>query len=373
MPFAPLVEPVERLSDDERRRTARHTRLAGLGEIGQRRLAAAHVAVIGAGGLGSPVVLALAAAGVGTITIVDDDTVDETNLQRQVMHRRTDIGKLKTASASRAAQGLSATRVIEVNKQVTHDNGATLLAGADVVIDGTDSFASREAVAAACEQLGVPLVWGTIQEFAAQITVFWSAPPAPAAAVRLHDLYPPGSEAPSCADVGVLGALCGQAGSIMALEAIKLIAGIGEPLLGRLVVIDSLRATQREVPLRAASAQEAPAATPMAAPRREPIPRVTEADLSDAVVIDVREDWEIAATTLIPGARHLPLARLLADPASVIAGDAPAHPLVITCHGEGRAQQAAEALRDAGVEASVLAGGMSGWLAAHATRGAGVR
>ncbi|WP_144718401.1 ThiF family adenylyltransferase [Agrococcus jejuensis] len=355
MPFPPLVEPVEHLSAAEQRRTARHAVLAGFGELGQRRLAAAHVAVVGAGGLGSPVVLALAAAGIGTITILDDDAVEASNLQRQVLHRMTDVGRPKADSAVRAAADLSPeTRVEAVRLRVTADSAASLLAGADVVIDGTDTFETRAAVAAACEELGVPLVWGVVQEFHAQVTVLWSSPPAGASPVALDDLYPPESvgEVPTCAQVGVLGALCLQVGGLMALEAVKLVTGIGEPLLGRVAVIDALRARQTEVPLRAADG--APAATP-AAPA--PVPHVTVADAAaardaGAIVLDVREPHETAAG-IIPGSALLPLATLLADPAAAGAG-----PFVVVCQRGTRALQAARALREAGIEASVLAGGI---------------
>lgn len=256
MPLPPLVEPIAALSDAERARTARHAVLAGLGEVGQRRLAAANVAVIGAGGLGSPVVLALAAAGIGTLTLIDDDVVEASNLQRQVMHRRADVGMLKTASATRVAADLSETVVVPVVERLTRDNAAALLAGADLVIDGSDLFSTRAAVAVGAESLGIPLVWGTVQEFDAQVTVFWNRPPAGVSPVVLADLYPPDSvgAVPTCADVGVLGALCIQVGGLLALEAVKLVAGIGEPLLGRVVLIDALRGRQTEIPLRPAQA-----------------------------------------------------------------------------------------------------------------------
>src|SRR5687768_217028 len=177
MAFPPLVEPVAELADAERTRTARHRVLAGFGDEAQRRLAGAHVAVVGAGGLGSPAVLALAAAGVGTLTVIDDDVVEASNLQRQVMHRVADVGALKVDSAVRVSADLSpATVVRAVPRRITGDTACEMLAGADVVIDGSDTFETRAAVAAACEELGVPLVWGVVQEFHAQATVFWSAP-----------------------------------------------------------------------------------------------------------------------------------------------------------------------------------------------------
>ena len=367
MPLPPLVEPVAALSDAERARTTRHAVLAGLGEVGQRRIAAAHVAVIGAGGLGSTAIQALAAAGVGTLTVIDDDIVEATNLQRQVIHRVADVGAAKVDSAVRVAGELSETTVITVAERLTDDNAARLLGGAHVVIDGSDTFETREAVASACDRLGIPLVWGTVQEFDAQVTVFWSQPPAPAAAVTLRDLYPSGSagEVPTCSQVGVLGALCLQVGSLLATEAIKLIAGIGEPLLCRVLVIDSLGARWREVPLRAASVAAAttadarmPASTPggVTAATPEPVRYVTAAALSGTDVLDVREPAEVALTGLIPGARAIPLAQVLADPLAAATG-----PVVVVCKAGPRAERAARALRAAGIDASVLAGGMDAW------------
>jgi len=358
MRLPPLVDPLDQLTDAERARTARHASLAGLGEIGQRRLAAARIAVVGAGGLGSPVILALAAAGVGTLTVIDDDVIEISNLQRQVIHRRQDAGTSKAESAVRAASALSDTIVVPVLTRIDGSNAEAVLAGADLVIDGSDTFDTREAVAAACERLGVPLVWGTVQEFGAQVTVFWSAPPAGVAAVVLADLYPTGSvgDVPTCSAVGVLGSLCLQVGSLMATEAIKLVTGIGEPLLGRVLVIDALRARQTEIPLRAASA--APLASAPTLRERPSITAVGPSALTDTRVIDVREADEVARG-MIPGAVHIPLAELLANPAAI------AGPVVIVCQTAVRSRRAAEALRDAGVEASILAGGMEAWTAAQ--------
>lgn len=360
MPLPALVEPVEALSDAERARTARHRSLVPLGELGQRRLRAAHVAVMGAGGLGSPVILALAAAGVGTLTVIDDDVVEATNLQRQIVHRRADLGAPKTASAVRAASDLSPeTRVIEVRERLHAGNAADLLAGADLVIDGTDTIDTRQDVARACEQLGVPLVWGVVQEFHAQVTVFWSAPPPGHAPVRLADLYPPGSagELPTCAMVGVLGALCMQVGALLATEAVKLITGIGDPLLGRVLLIDGLSARQREVPLRGSGVTHPEPAAPPAPP---PITVVGPSALGDTPVIDVREDHEVARG-MIPGAVHIPLGELLerlqGDHADITG------PVVVVCQTAVRSRRAAEALRAAGVEAAILAGGMEAWTA----------
>lgn len=196
--------------------------------------------------------LALAAAGVGELVIIDDDTVERTNLQRQLAHRVDDIGTAKTSSAARAVRDLSPLTVVhERPVRLTADNARELFAGAHLVIDGSDTFDTREAVAAATESLGIPLVWGAVQEWAAQVTVFWSAPPEGHTPVVLGDLFPTGSagEPPTCAQVGVLGSLCVQVGGMLATEALKLVTGAGEPLLGRLVIIDALRARHDVIPL----------------------------------------------------------------------------------------------------------------------------
>jgi len=358
MSLPPLVEPVEALSDAERRRTARHARLAGFGEIAQRRLRGAHVAVVGAGGLGSPVVLALAAAGVGTLTIIDDDVVEVSNLHRQVIHRVADAGRAKTASAVRVAAELSPeTMVNAVGERLEPHNAERILAGADVVIDGSDTFATRLAVAGACEALGMPLVWGTVQGFDAQVTVFWSAPPVGVPAVRLADLYPEGSvgELPSCSDVGVLGAFCLQVGSLLATEAIKLLTGVGEPLLGRVLVLDALRSRQSEVALRPSPAREASRAAAPDRPRQLTAHETRAAQLAGATLLDVREPDE-TAQGVVAGSRLVPLARLLAAP-----GDVEPGPVVVICAHGARARIAADALAGVGVDAAVLAGGLAAW------------
>lgn len=369
MPIPPLVEPIPGLTDDERVRTARHSALAGFGEIAQRRLAAAHVAVVGAGGLGSPTVLALAAAGVGTLTVIDDDEVEASNLQRQVMHRVGDVGNRKVDSAVRVAADLSPHTIVRpIAERLTHENGRDLLAGAHVVIDGTDTFETRDAVAAACESLGVPLVWGVVQEFHAQVTVFWSAPPEHISPVRLSDLYPPATvgDVPTCAQVGVLGSLCLQVGSLLATETIKLLTGVGEPLLGRVALIDALRGRTDEVPLRPATAGaavvEGAAPTPGTSVPHVDLAAARAAQAAGATLLDVREPHE-TATGVLRGAVELPLGKLLADPAAAGPG-----PVVVVCKVGVRAERAARALRSAGVEASVLVGGMDAWAEAARER-----
>lgn len=257
----PLVAPAPALEPTELIRTARHAVLAGIGEEGQRRLSAARVAIVGAGGIGSPVLLALAAAGVGSLTVIDDDVVELTNLQRQLAHRAADVGVRKTESAARAITALApGAAVTPLSERLDADNAERLLGGVDIVVDTSDSFGTRRDVAAATEALGIPLVWGAVQEWHAQATVFWADPPGREPVV-LADLFPLGTEGepPSCAQVGVLGALCAQVGGLLAGEVVKLVTGAGEPLLGRLAVIDALNARQHEITIRSASVAAASA------------------------------------------------------------------------------------------------------------------
>lgn len=234
------------LSDRDLRRYARHLTLPGFGATAQRSLRSARVLVVGAGGLGSPALLYLAAAGVGHITVIDDDIVDESNLQRQVIHREADIGRPKAESAADAVRRLDTqASVTAIVGKLTVDNAEELFAAHDVVLDGADNFATRYLSSDAAEITGTPLVWATILQFAGQLSVFW-----PGRGPMLRDLYPdipdPGS-VPSCAAGGVLGAMVGQVGSMMVVEAIKVLTGVGDVAVGRLVLIDALAATTRSL------------------------------------------------------------------------------------------------------------------------------
>lgn len=237
------------LSPEETRRYARHLVLKGMGGVGQQKLKAAKVLVIGAGGLGSPAIAYLAAAGIGRLGVVDDDTVSLSNLQRQVVHRTEDAGRAKVESAGRFVAALNPfVEFAPVVARIGAENAGDILTGYDLVLDGTDNFDTRLAVAEAAEQAGVPLVSGAVSMFDGQVTVF--APhfaradgsPNP----RFRDLYPETPDAedlPSCEAVGVLGALTGVIGTLMAMEAIKLVTGIGTPLIGRLMIYDSRAAS----------------------------------------------------------------------------------------------------------------------------------
>lgn len=224
------------LSPDEIRRYARHIVLRGVGGEGQQKLKSARVLVIGAGGLGSPAIAYLAAAGIGTLGVVDHDTVSLSNLQRQVIHQQADIGTPKAASAARFVSGLNnEVRFVAHAERINADNAARLLEDYALVLDGTDNFGTRAVVAAAAEAAGLPLVSGAVSMFDGQVTLF-----APGGS-RFRDLYPDtpdDGDLPSCEAVGVLGAVTGVIGTLMAMEAIKLITGIGDPLVGRLLLYD---------------------------------------------------------------------------------------------------------------------------------------
>ncbi len=229
-------------SYEEVERYARHLVLREIGGSGQQKLAAAKVAIVGAGGLGCPAALYLAAAGVGRIALIDADTVALSNLQRQVLYGGGDLGAVKvTAAAARLGDINPHVTVEPIAEALTEENARVLVAGADVVLDGTDNFATRFAVNAACVAEGLPLVSGAIGRWTGQVGVFAGRP-----CYRcLVPEAPP--EAETCAAVGVVGALAGVIGSLMALEAIKLIAGAGEPLTGRLMVFDALAGEARTV------------------------------------------------------------------------------------------------------------------------------
>jgi molybdopterin/thiamine biosynthesis adenylyltransferase/rhodanese-related sulfurtransferase len=245
----PLVEPAESLSIDEVKRYSRHLIIPEVGMTGQKRLKNARVLCVGAGGLGSPALLYLAAAGVGTLGVIDFDVVDESNLQRQVIHGQSDIGRPKAESARDSIAEINPyVRVIVHDEALTNDNVMELFAGYDLIVDGTDNFATRYMVNDACVLLGKPYVWGSIFRFDGQASVFW-AEYGPCYRCLYPEPPPPGM-VPSCAEGGVLGVLCASIGSIQVTEAIKLLTGIGEPLAGRLMIYDALEMSYRTVRVR---------------------------------------------------------------------------------------------------------------------------
>jgi len=242
----PLVEPAADLSVDEVKRYSRHLIIPDVGMAGQKRLKNAKVLVVGAGGLGSPALLYLAAAGVGTLGIVDFDTVDESNLQRQIIHGVSDVGKSKAESAKESIAEINPyVKVILHTDRLDSSNVMDIFAPYDLIVDGTDNFATRYLVNDACVLLHKPYVWGSIYRFDGQASVFW-ADYGPCYRCLYPEPPPPGM-VPSCAEGGVLGVLCASIGSIQVNEAIKLITGIGEPLAGRLMIYDALEMTYRTV------------------------------------------------------------------------------------------------------------------------------
>lgn len=233
-------------------RYSRHLIIPDVGVTGQRRLKNARVLVLGAGGLGSPTLLYLAAAGVGTIGIIDFDTVDESNLQRQVIHGVADLGRPKTHSARDSIAAVNPLVDVVVHDQrLEAADAVELFADYDVIVDGADNFATRYLCNDAAVLAGKPVVWGSIFRFDGQVSVFWQNAP-DGRGLNLRDLYPqapPPGSVPSCAEGGVLGVLCASIGSIMATETVKLICGLGDSLLGRLMVYDALAMTYRTVRL----------------------------------------------------------------------------------------------------------------------------
>ena len=252
MSFAPLVEPAAELTVDEVRRYSRHLIIPDVGMAGQKRLKNAKVLVIGAGGLGSPALLYLAAAGVGTIGIAEFDEVDESNLQRQVIHGQSDIGRPKGESARDSIKDVNPyVTVVLHDQRLDNDNVKQVFEGYDLIIDGTDNFATRYMVNDAAYFLGIPYIWGSIYRFDGQASVF--APMLGDDLPCYRCLYPeppPPGMVPSCAEGGVLGVLCASIGAIQGTEAIKLITGIGDPLAGSLMIYDALEMEYRKLKVR---------------------------------------------------------------------------------------------------------------------------
>jgi molybdopterin/thiamine biosynthesis adenylyltransferase/rhodanese-related sulfurtransferase len=245
----PLVEPAADLSVDEVKRYSRHLIIPEIGMTGQKRLKNAKVLCVGAGGLGSPALLYLAAAGVGTLGVVDFDVVDESNLQRQIIHGQSDIGRPKALSARDSIAEINPlVNVVVHETALDNDNVMEIFSQYDLIVDGTDNFATRYLVNDACVLLGKPYVWGSIYRFDGQASVFW-AEYGPCYRCLYPEPPPPGM-VPSCAEGGVLGVLCASIGSIQVNEAIKLITGVGDSLAGRLMIYDALEMSYKTVRVR---------------------------------------------------------------------------------------------------------------------------
>ena len=381
----PLVPTGPALDAHDRTRYARHLLLPGVGEEGQRRLARARVLLVGAGGLGSPAGLYLAAAGVGTLGLVDDDVVDLTNLQRQIMHGPGDVGRPKVDSATEAIHAVNESTTVRTHPvRLTGDNVLEILADYDLVIDGADNFPTRSLVSDACARLGLPHVWASVFRFEAQMSVWWAG-----VGPCYHCVFPrmpSADQVPSCAVGGVLGATVGAVGSVLAVEAIKVITGLGDPLVGRLLVHDGLAQTWDALPVRADP--DCPVCSPTADPLR-PVDAPTRPTLdggppaqagsaayaegvgrpevsvreigalmsAGAVLVDVREAGEREIVT-IPGAVALPLDR-------VLAGEGPDTDamVLVHCKSGARSARAVDALRARGVDARNVTGGVLAWVA----------
>lgn len=330
----------------------RYTRQVTLiGTDAQARIRGARVGVIGAGGLGSPALLYLAAAGVGSIVLVDDDQVSTSNLHRQVIHSSAAVGVDKAASAAQRLRDLNPeVQVLTHTRRLTWDNALDTFAGCDVILDGSDNFDTRHIASHAAARLGVPHVWASILGFEAQMSVFWAG-----RGPVYEDLFPappPPGSVPSCAQAGVLGPLVGVVGSAMAMEALKIITGLGEPMVGRLGYYDSLAGTWEYVPVAANS--EVLALVLRAEPPRGP-KEVSEV-APGALVLDVREPEEYADFHL-PGSVNVPLGQILAGttPPELENG------AVVVCAGGVRSAQAVEALEARGVAGlASLRGGLNG-------------
>ena len=386
MSLPPLVEPAEELSIDEVRRYSRHLIIPDVGMTGQKRLKNAKVLVIGAGGLGSPALLYLAAAGVGTLGIVEFDEVDESNLQRQIIHGQSDVGRSKAQSAKESlAETNPLVNVVIHEERLDNDNVMELFAGYDLIVDGTDNFATRYLVNDAAVLLGKPYVWGSIYRFDGQASVFW-AEHGPCYRC-LYPEPPPAGMVPSCAEGGVLGVLCASIGAIQVNEAIKLLTGIGEPLLGKLMIYDALEMEYRKLPVRkdpdcaicgenptvtelidyesfcgavSDEAAEAAAGSTISVSTLEHWLKERDNAERDFMLVDVREPNEFEINS-IPGAVLIPKGEFLNGHAlEQLPQD---RPVVLYCKTGVRSAESLAVLKGAGFADSVhVGGGVSAWV-----------
>ncbi|MDP9985158.1 adenylyltransferase/sulfurtransferase [Arthrobacter oryzae] len=374
----PLVEPAADLTPDEVERYSRHLIIPEIGALGQRRLKNAKVLVIGAGGLGAPALLYLAAAGVGTIGIIDDDVVDLSNLQRQVIHGVSDVGRPKIESARDAIAELNPLVDVRLhNVRLDSSNALGLFSGYDLILDGADNFATRYLVNDTAAILGKPYVWGSIFRFDGQVSVFWEKH-----GPTYRDLYPeapPAGSVPSCGEGGVFGMLCAAVGSLMVTEAVKLITGVGRSLLGRVALFDALGGSWREIRVAKDPAAEpiteltdyeafcgiAPAAQAdiehtVTATQLATMLASRKAGLKDFELVDVRESGEYDIVR-IDGARLIPQGRILAGEAwDELPQD---RDIVFHCKAGTRSANVLAAARQAGYQrVSHLDGGILAWV-----------
>jgi sulfur-carrier protein adenylyltransferase/sulfurtransferase len=379
VPLPPLVEPAEELTPQEVRRYSRHLIIPDVGMAGQKRMKNAKVLVVGAGGLGSPALMYLAAAGIGTLGIVDFDVVEESNLQRQVIHGQSDVGRSKAESARDTVKEINPlVEVVLHTERLDSSNAMEIFADYDLIVDGTDNFATRYLVNDACVLLGKPYVWGSIYRFDGQASVFWSEY-GPCYRCLYPEPPPPGM-VPSCAEGGVLGVLCASIGSIQVNEAIKVITGIGEPIVGRLMIYDALEMTYRSVKVRkdpeCPLCGKNPTITELidyeafcgtvseAATEATLGSTITAAELAamqqrgdDFLLVDVREpaEWDIVR---IPGATLIPKG----DLPSRLADLPQNKPIVAYCKSGVRSAEALALLKNAGfADAKHVQGGVTAW------------
>ena len=378
----PLVSEGPVLTVDEVRRYSRHLIIPDVGMSGQRRLMNAKVLCVGAGGLGSPALMYLAAAGVGTLGIVEFDTVDESNLQRQIIHGQSDIGKSKAESAKAAISEINPyVNVVLHETRLDVDNVMEIFSQYDLIVDGTDNFATRYLVNDAAVLLKKPYVWGSIYRFDGQASVFW-AEHGPCYRCLYPEPPPPGM-VPSCAEGGVLGVLCASIGSIQTTEAIKLIAGIGEPLIGQLMIYDALEMSYRKIKVRkdpkCPLCSEKPSQTELL-PDYEAFCGVlsdaAEVAVKDSTIsvtelkakidnkekfllIDVREPSEFEIVK-IPGAVLIPKQGFLNG--SALAGLPQDKPIILHCKSGVRSAECLAILKSAGfADATHVSGGVVAW------------
>jgi adenylyltransferase/sulfurtransferase len=381
-----LVEPLAALSVAEVKRYSRHLIIPEVGMAGQKRLKSARVLAVGAGGLGSPVLVYLAAAGVGTLGIAEFDVVDESNLQRQIIHGQSDIGRSKAESARDSIKEINPyTNVVLHEERLDSTNVLDIFADYDLIVDGTDNFATRYLVNDACVLLAKPYIWGSIYRFDGQASVFW-AEHGPCYRCLYPEPPPPGM-VPSCAEGGVLGVMAGTIGTLQANEAVKLITGIGESLVGRLMVYDALDASFRNVKIRkdpnCAVCSDHPTVTELidydafcgtiseeaAEAARGSTISVVElktmldrrnSGLEDFVLIDVREpaEYEIVA---IPGSTLIPKNEfLLGDALAMMPHD---KRIVVQCKTGMRSAEILAVLKAAGFSDAVhVGGGVAAWV-----------
>lgn len=389
MSFSPLVDPATELTTDEVRRYSRHLIIPDVGMTGQKRLKNARVLVIGAGGLGSPALLYLAAAGVGTLGIAEFDEVDESNLQRQVIHGQSDIGKSKALSAKESiAETNPLVEVILHEGRLDNDNVREVFEGYDLIVDGTDNFATRYMVNDAAYFLGIPYVWGSIYRFDGQASVFapMLGPDLPCYRCLYPEPPPPGM-VPSCAEGGVLGVLCAAVGSIQVNEAIKLLIGVGDPIAGRLMIYDALEMEYRKLKVRkdpncalcgdnptvtdlidydafcgaiSDDAAQAAADATISVKQLEEMLAQREAGERDFVLVDVREPNEFEINS-IPGAVLIPKGEFLNGNAL---GELPTdRSVVLHCKSGARSAEALAVLKGAGYSDAVhVGGGVVAWV-----------